>query len=416
MGIATGMRLTTRPSLRLLRALLLLISAHVLLPPPSAYSQAPQKGPLLRPSPLDCGTGGDPGADSMQIVGLFNFVKAVCCDQLGEDCYSGGMLPDSCAEPGCAHAVDLVESSCRPGGGPTGGAWLDPFLGTAFGPILDPLIAKCGVCNPRGCAEQRAETEKEYSITSQRDDESPLMIDELPSGSLPIFIIDGADVADDDATNCETCNLNLLGLHECNDRCTSVTPVAASSVGESCRSSHDCAAGAFCTRDFQGGASSVCAACSDCAPAPSSQTRRDTMSIRAPVGQEIRATIEALYLPAHSRLTVVPSAAALKAAGLNVTWQGQSLPPADSPSGSSSRVVVSSGGVLVIELYADKKDARLPQTFRISINPACTPAAGACSGHGSCVSGVCECECRPPAADGDPQCYDGEACQWAPER
>ena len=63
----------------------------------------------MRPSPLDCGSTGEPGADSMQIVGLFSFLKAVCCDQLGEDCYSGGALPDSCATGGCAHAVDLVE-------------------------------------------------------------------------------------------------------------------------------------------------------------------------------------------------------------------------------------------------------------------------------------------------------------------
>ena len=63
------------------------------------------------------------------------------------------------------------------------------------------------------------------------------------------------------------------------------------------------------------------------------------MTIRAPAGQEVRATIQALYLPPRSRLTLVPSDAALKTAGINVTWQGQSLPPQ-----GSSRVVVSSGG------------------------------------------------------------------------
>ena len=35
----------------------------------------------LRPSPLDCGTTGDPGTDSVQLVSLFAFVKTVCCEQ-----------------------------------------------------------------------------------------------------------------------------------------------------------------------------------------------------------------------------------------------------------------------------------------------------------------------------------------------
>ena len=389
--------------LMLLPATLLLLRA--------AHAQRPQ---TLRPSPLDCGTTGDPGTDSVQLVSLFAFVKTVCCEQLGEDCYSGAALPDSCSGGGCAHAVDLIEASCRPGGGPTGGTWLDPFLGSAFGPSLDALIDKCAVCNEHGCGEQRAETELEYAITSQRDDESPLMIDELPSGTLPIYIIDGQDVADDDATNCESCNLNLLGLHECNGRCTSLLPAAPRSTGERCRSSSDCAAHAFCTRDFEGGRSSVCQACSECAPAAAGAqpTTRDVMRIHAPAGQELRATVESLYLPPHSRLTLVPSTAALTKPGLNVTWAGQTLPPEK----TGARTVVSSGGVLLIELYTERKDRRLPQTFRLAINPACTSSAAACSGHGSCVDGACVCDCRPPAPDGDPQCYDGEACQWAPER
>lgn len=215
-----------------LRALLLLVGVSLLMP---SASQKPSPSPL-RPSPLACGTHGDAGQDSVQIVGLFTFVKTVCCDQLGEDCYSGGSLPDSCRLAGCAHVVDLLDASCRPGGGPTGGSWVDPFLGQAFGPMLDPLITKCAACGPQGCAEQGAEMELEYAITSQRDDTSPLMIDQLPSGTLPVYIIDGADVADDDGTNCESCNLNLLGLNECNARCTSLTPVAPASVGELCRS------------------------------------------------------------------------------------------------------------------------------------------------------------------------------------
>jgi hypothetical protein len=326
-----------------------------------------QPAGALRPSPLDCGTTpSDPAADSMQIIRLFSFVKVVCCDQLDEDCYSGGALPDSCATGGCAHAVDLVEASCRPGGGPTGGTWLDPFLGSAFGPTLDALIAKCAVCNEHGCGEQRAGTELEYAITSQRDDESPLEIDELPSGTLPVYIVDGQDVADSDATNCESCDLNLLGLHECNNHCTSLVAAAPQSTGETCRSSAECAEHAFCTRDFQGGKRSVCQACADCAPASSTQTTtRDVMRIHAPAGQEIRATVESLYLPPHSRLTVVPSTVALTTPGVNVTWEGHTLPSED----KGARVAVSSGGILLIEFYTEQKDRRLPQTFRISINP-----------------------------------------------
>jgi hypothetical protein len=92
------------------------------------------------------------------------------------------------------------------------------------------------------------------------------------------------------------------------------------------------------------------------------------MRIHAPAGQEIRATVESLYLPPHSRLTVVPSTVALTTPGLNVTWEGHTLPPVD----KGARVAVSSGGVLLIELYTEQKDRRLPQTFRISINPCVT--------------------------------------------
>ena len=34
---------------------------------------------------------------------------------------------------------------------------------------------------------------------------------------------------------------------------------------------------------------------------------------------------------------------------------------------------------------------------------------------GHCVKGQCDCDCRPANSEGEPMCWDGEFCQWAPE-
>jgi hypothetical protein len=365
---------------------------------------------------LACGTNGEPAADSKQVFALFAFVSAVCVDQLGEYAPKGeaAALPLSCKTPGCAHVVDLLAASCAPGG-----RWADPFLGAAFGPMLSPLVA---LCKSSDLWDHQL---SEYAITSKREDDDPLLMAEIPSGGLPAYIIDGAD-DDGGAADCDTCDLNLLGVQQCKKACTAAVPAAAATAGNACDTDasnptfgeaagayEGCAAHAFCNRDFTDGHRSVCQACSDCAPKDPRGTTLDTMAVLAPPGQEVRVTVEALYLPPHAELRLFPTGQAGELdGGPNVTLAGQGLPG----SGSAADAVVSHGGRLVVQLRSDRRDAGAPATFRLKLEPACTTAVGACSGHGTCAKGVCECDCRAPGADGDPQCYDGEACQWAPER
>jgi hypothetical protein len=80
-----------------------------------------------------CGSTGEAGADSRQVLDLFAVVKTICCEQLNEHCDDKSVVPDTA---GCARVVDLVEQSCA-------AAFADGFLGAAFKPQFDPLVNMC---------------------------------------------------------------------------------------------------------------------------------------------------------------------------------------------------------------------------------------------------------------------------------
>ena len=88
-------------------------------------------------TPFACGSTGDTGADSKQIIDLLTATKSVCCDQLHEQCGGKGLVPTTCHTAGCSRVVDLVAQACAP-------ALADGFIGLAFKPELDLLVATCG--------------------------------------------------------------------------------------------------------------------------------------------------------------------------------------------------------------------------------------------------------------------------------
>ena len=59
-----------------------------------------------------CGSNGEVGADSKQIIDLFAVAKSICCDQLHEHCDDKSLVPTTCHTAGCARVVDLVAQSC----------------------------------------------------------------------------------------------------------------------------------------------------------------------------------------------------------------------------------------------------------------------------------------------------------------
>ena len=84
-----------------------------------------------------CGSNGDAGADSKQIIDLFAVVKSVCCEQLNEHCDNkNSLVPATCHTAGCARVVDVMAQSCA-------AAFADGFLGVAFKPQFDPLVNTC---------------------------------------------------------------------------------------------------------------------------------------------------------------------------------------------------------------------------------------------------------------------------------
>eukprot|EP01046_Picozoa_sp_COSAG06_P040300 COSAG06_NODE_4862_length_3896_cov_24.255728_1_plen_375_part_00 len=83
-----------------------------------------------------CGSTGEAGADSRQVLDLFAVLKTVCCEQLNEQCDDKSVVPATCHTAGCARVVDLVAQSCA-------AAFADGFLGAAFKPQFDPLVNMC---------------------------------------------------------------------------------------------------------------------------------------------------------------------------------------------------------------------------------------------------------------------------------
>ena len=113
--------------------LALLLSAALAGPLSSVATGGGGGGPLLR-----CGSSGgaDPGGDSREVIDVFDFVKGVC-EQRGESCPEGALLPTSCASAECQRAVQLAADSCAPAFAKDG------FLNTAFGRFLDAAAAMC---------------------------------------------------------------------------------------------------------------------------------------------------------------------------------------------------------------------------------------------------------------------------------
>jgi hypothetical protein len=116
--------------------LLLLQLAATTSPAPAVTVSASGGGPLL-----PCGTTGNAGDDSQQVIVAFNFVKAVC-GQVGEAVPAGAPLPTSCATAECQRAVRLVADSCHTTFSEDG------FLKTAFGPTFDAVAAVCAAAHP----------------------------------------------------------------------------------------------------------------------------------------------------------------------------------------------------------------------------------------------------------------------------
>jgi hypothetical protein len=130
------MRSAAPSLLLLLPPLLLLQLAATTSPAPAATVPASGGGPLL-----PCGTTGNVGGDSQQVLDAFNFVKAVC-GQVGEVVPAGAPLPTSCATAECQRAVRLVADSCDTA------FRADSFLKTAFSPIFDAAAAMCAAAHP----------------------------------------------------------------------------------------------------------------------------------------------------------------------------------------------------------------------------------------------------------------------------
>ena len=129
-----AMRPTAPPLLPLLPLLLLLQPAVAT--SSAATVSASGGGPLL-----PCGTTGNAGGDSQQVLDAFNFVKAVC-GQVGEAVPAGAPLPTSCATAECQRAVRLVADSCA------SAFRADGFLKTAFGATFDAAAAVCAAAHP----------------------------------------------------------------------------------------------------------------------------------------------------------------------------------------------------------------------------------------------------------------------------
>eukprot|EP01046_Picozoa_sp_COSAG06_P002399 COSAG06_NODE_84_length_25090_cov_20.561042_14_plen_156_part_00 len=128
------MHYSAAPSL--LPPLLLLQLAATTSPAPATTASASGGGPLL-----PCGTTGNVGGDSQQVLDAFNFVKAVC-GQVGEAVPADAPLPTSCATAECQRAVRLVADSCA------SAFRADSFLKTAFGPTFDAAAAVCAAAHP----------------------------------------------------------------------------------------------------------------------------------------------------------------------------------------------------------------------------------------------------------------------------
>lgn len=353
---------------------------------------------------LRCGGRGNVAADSTDVIKLFNFVQAVCVDQLGEGKFGGGQyLPGTCKTPGCAHVIDLVESACTDGQG----KWNDGFLGAAFGPMLSPVSQMCKDSH----AEERFSTFEEddavFAITSQNVDTGGpcmhpdcLLISQHP---IPLYIIDGADELDG-AVDCQTCGLSHDGESSCVASCMqrqqNDDSGTGATIGKSCSPTVQCEAGAFCDYNLEYLHHPQCQPCSTCGPkrwANGNVTSVDQLTMRAPPAWTIQLTVEALYLPNHAQLRIEPDqfdSQDLQLGALILT--GQQLP-------SEPQRVINADGFVRLRFVSDRRDVGEPATFIFKIDMLCTKSGLhlGCGAHGDCGDDR-KCHCH----DG----YTGYTC------
>jgi hypothetical protein len=84
-----------------------------------------------------CGSSGDMAADITEILAVFKAAKAVCCDELEEQCDEKTLLPVTCATASCARIIDIVAQSCA---APIAA---DAMLGVTFKDPLDKAVSLC---------------------------------------------------------------------------------------------------------------------------------------------------------------------------------------------------------------------------------------------------------------------------------
>ena len=346
---------------------------------------------------LRCGGGKDVAADSTQLLDLFAFAKTVCCDQLGEGDFGGGYLPASCKTPGCAHVIDLIETACKDGDG----TWNDAFLGSAFGPMLDPVAKMCKDSHAEQSFATFEEDDSVYAITSKNVDTGGpcmhpdcLLLSEHPV--LPLFIIDGADELDGQV-DCQTCGLSQNGESSCNSMCMqagqSGVP-ALGSVGKSCSPEMRCGAGTYCDYNLEYLSHPQCQPCTSCAPqrwADGTNTSLiDQLTLRAPGAWTIQVTILALYLPPHAQLRIEPDQFDSQDAHFGSTiLRGKDLPS------ESQRVIDAGSGFLRVRLLSDKRDAGQAASFLLKVDMLCTKSGLhlGCGSHGDCGDDR-KCQCH----------------------
>ena len=391
-----GMGCETRqqePALRqmLLRsvAAALVVQAAGVAGVPAATSGSPPPPLPASAAALRCGGGTDVAADSTQLLDLFAFAKSVCCDQLGELNAGGGYLPASCNTPGCAHVIDLVESACTDGQG----TWNDAFLGSAFGPMLNPVMKMCKDSHAEESFATYEEDDSVYAITSKNVDTGGpcmhpdcLLLSDHPV--LPLIIIDGADELDG-AVDCHTCGLSRNGESSCNTMCMQAGQAgmipAAGSVGKSCSPEMPCKAGTYCDYNLEYLSHPQCQPCTSCAPqrwaVGTNTSLIDQLTLRAPSAWGIEVTVLSLYLPDHAQLRLEPDQFDSQDQHFGSTiLRGKELPS------EASRVIEASSGFLRLRLLSDKKDAGKPASFILKVDMLCTKSALhlGCGVHGDC--------------------------------
>lgn len=405
-------------------------------PSVSGSGSSSGRGENIPPPALRCGGNGDPSTDSSDVLDLYGFIRAVCCDQLGEKLSQNMpnlLMPDTCTTAGglfffaphtpqcfapcrqllvltrgacramadvagCAHTVDLVANACLN----DDGRWDSGFLGAAFGMQLDSTISLCAAQMKNPWPEDGVFAITSNGMGARECSMGKDCIALGPGSALPLYIIDGTEELQDGAADCHTCDLGENALSSCTASCMQpgqdgVAP-ADYSAGQLCSPGYPCGAGTFC--DYGNGVGVVvyphCRACSSCAAerwADGSNTSRiDQLSVHAPGALTIQLTLQALYLPDHAELRIEPkqptSADAPPLA--STVLRGKHL-----PNDASQRVIEVDTGEVRVGLLSDNRDVSEPATFILQIDMLCTlddARHSGCGAHGDCgTDRRCQC-------------------------